>query len=333
MKARDKGLLASLFGNLSALFRRPPAERVEEPENPPASGTAGSTPLDALPKQTLLGQGRYRVLSTYAAAKTPDEANVYTARGTTSLSRCPNCDAAIVGDEVQSCAHCGADLRGITLIYPKFLVRETIDAQTFELSAKVAALRLRHPALIVPEDVFTETAFDPPRYYRVEPVLKPARELSSPQPAERVLRWGVALAQGMAYLHQYGVALREIDLEHIVISHRIARYVCIDNVVLLPREEYGQADVRFTENVRALAGMLLALVRASDGALAGDASSDDASSDDASSVFGGSSPGPTMVAGVVPATAVSAIPSSTTKKKPTRECRLDSRRNSITTKE
>jgi serine/threonine protein phosphatase PrpC len=267
MNVKDKGLLASLFDNLSALFRRSPAVRIEEPENLLVSETPNITTLDVLPEQTLLGQGRYRVLSVYAAAKGPDAAyNIYTARGTTPLSRCPLCNAPIVGEDMESCAHCGTSLRGITLIYPKFLVRETVDAQTFEASAQVAALRLRHPALIVPEDVFTETTFDPPRHYRVEPVFKRARDVTAPQPAEKVLRWGTALAQGMAYLHQHYVTLQKIDLEHIVVNDGLARHVCVDNVSLLPREVHGQADAYFAENVRALAEMLLALSRTSDGA-------------------------------------------------------------------
>ncbi|MGC9394983.1 MAG: Stp1/IreP family PP2C-type Ser/Thr phosphatase [Anaerolineae bacterium] len=246
------------------LKRRLPADRVEAPEDTSVSEMPDITPMDALPEQMLLGQGRYRLLNVYTAAETPDESNIYTARGTTPLSRCPECNAPIVGEDMQSCAHCGTDLRGITLIYPKFLVRETADAQTFETSAKVAALRLRHPALILPEDVFTETTFEPARHYRVEPVFKRAQDVASPQPAEKVLRWGIALAQGMAYLHQHYVTLQKVDLEHIALSDRIARHVCIDNVSLLPRELHDQADAHFAENVRALAATLLALLGASD---------------------------------------------------------------------
>ena len=265
------------------LRRRLPADRVEEPEDTLDSEMPDIATVDALPEQMLLGQGRYRVLNVYTTAETPDEANIYTARGTTPLSRCPQCNAPIVGEDMQSCAHCGADLRGITLIYPKFLVRETIDAQTFEASAKVTALRLRHPALIVPEDVFTETTFEPTRHYRVEPVFKRAQDVASPQPAEKVLRWGIALAQGMAYLHQHYVMLQKIDLDHITLSDGIARHVCIDNVSLLPRELHGQADARFAENVRALAGTLLALLGVSEEAPLNGTPSDGAPSDGAPS--------------------------------------------------
>jgi len=244
------------------LFRRNPrADRVEEPDNALVPETPDGATLDTLPERTLLGEGRYQVLNVYAAVEPARETyNIYAARGTTPLSRCPYCDAPIGGEESQSCTHCGNDLRGITLVYPKFLVRETIDAQTFETSAQLAALRLRHPALIVPEAVFTETTFKPPHHYRVEPIFKPARDVTSPQPVEKVLRWGIVLAQGMAYLHQRYVTLQKIDLEHIVISDSIARHICIDNVSLLPREAHAEADAYFAENVRTLAELLLALL-------------------------------------------------------------------------
>ncbi len=266
------------------LFRNRQVDRGGGSGGASAPATPDASTPDTLPEQTLLGQGRYRVLSVQTAVGRLDEAhNIYVVRGTTPLTRCPYCDAPIVGEGAQSCSHCGTDLRGITLIYPKFLMRETINAQTFEVSAKVVALHLRHPALIVPEDVFTETMFEPPRHYRVEPIFKRTQDVPSPQPVEKVLQWGGALAQGMAYLHQHYVILQQIDLEHIVFSDSIARYVCIDNVSLLSREVQAQAEAYFAENVRALATLLLTLLGApaadtpfdeapADGALPGNAS-------------------------------------------------------------
>lgn len=241
--------------------RNPGVNRGEKLFHTSGRKKANAAALATLPERTLVGEGRYLVLNVQAAAEMPDAAqNIYAVRGTTALTRCPYCDAPIGGEETRACARCGADLRGITLIYPKFLMRETVDPQMFQVSAELAALRLRHPALILPEDVFTETTFEPPRHYRVEPVLKRAQDVSSPQPVEKVLQWGVALAQGMAYLHQYYITLQQIDLEHIVIGDSIARHVCIDNVSLLPREVHAQADIYFAENVRALAALLLALL-------------------------------------------------------------------------
>jgi protein phosphatase len=248
---------------LFALLKNRRAGRVEGPDIIVAPEIPDAVAPDPLPEQTLLAAGRYLVLNIQTGREMTDAAqNTYAARGTTPLSRCPHCDAPIGGEETRACARCGADLRGLTLIYPKYILRETIDARAFQPSAQVAALHLRHPALIVPEDVFTETTFDPPRYYRVEPVIKRAQDVTSPQPAEKVLQWGVGLAQGMAYLHQHDVILQEIDLEHLTFSDHIARYVCIDNVSLLPPEVYAQADAYFAQNVRALAHLLLALLGA-----------------------------------------------------------------------
>ena len=257
-------LLAALLGGLLVAvvlliailllftrFRNPDLNRGERQH---------ATALDTLPERTLVGEGRYLVLNVQTAAERPDAQNTYAVRGTTSLTRCPYCDAPIGGEETRSCTRCGADLRGITLIYPKFLMREALDTQVFQTAAELAALRLRHPALIVPEDVFTETTFEPPRHYCVEPVFKCAQDVTSPQSAEKVLQWGVALAQGMAYLHQHYVILQNVDLEHIVLGDTIARHVCIDNVSLLSREAHAQAETYFAENVRALAALLLELL-------------------------------------------------------------------------
>ncbi len=249
------GVLLTAVLLLCARFRNPQPDAALGRTN-----TRGAV-LEVLPERTLAGEGRYLVLNVHAAAEMPDAMqNSYAVRGTTPLSRCPYCDAPIGGEETRSCTRCGADLRGITLIYPKFLMRETEDAQMFQVSAELMALRLRHPALILPEDVFTDTAFDPPRHYRVDPIFKRAQDVTSPQPIEKVLQWGVALAQGMAYLHQHYVTLQKIDLEHIVTGDSLARYVCIDNVSLLPREVHAQAETYFAENVRALAALLLALL-------------------------------------------------------------------------
>ena len=255
------GALLTAILLLFTRFRNPDLNRGEKSDATSERQKANAAALETLPERTLVGDGRYLVLNVQAAAEAPGAAqNIYAVRGTTSLTRCPYCDAPIGGEETHACAHCGADLRGITLIYPKFLMREAIDAQVFQTAAELAALRLRHPALIVPEDVFTDTAFRAATPLLREPVFKRAQDVTSPQSVEKVLQWGVALAQGMAYLHQHYVTLQNIDLEHIVLGDSIARHVCIDNVSMLPREVHAQAETYFAENVRALATLLLALL-------------------------------------------------------------------------
>lgn len=231
------------------------SRRVERAALAPQSPSLAAPP--ALPERTLLYGGRYRVLRLREATET---CNVYTARGAVPLNRCPNCDAPIVIEDGQSCAQCGADLREMTLVYPEFLVRETADARAFVESAQLTALRLQHPALIAPVQVFEETAFEPVRYYRVEPLFKWAPDVSPPQPPEKVLAWGIALAQGLAYLHHRYLVLPKLDLEHIAMDHGRARFVCIDNVRILPHALYPEAGRYFSENVQALAGLLLSLL-------------------------------------------------------------------------
>ncbi len=261
------GLTGALLLLVALLFLLRKRRRVEGQAAPTAylSQPTASAPA-VLPEKTLLNRGRYRVLKVHAASET---VNVYAARGTIPLSHCPRCDAAIEGDEVQFCTHCGTDLSGVTLVYPKFLIRETAEAQALSESSQLVALHLSHPALILPVDAFMETAFGPLRYYRVEPVIKRTVDVVPQLPA-KVLEWGIALAQGMAYLHQRYVVLRHVDVEHIVehivVDDGKVSFVCIDNARVLPQDADAQGESYFVENVRALARMLLAWLHGSSAA-------------------------------------------------------------------
>lgn len=213
-------------------------------------------PLSALSERTRLDNGQYEVLQ----VRQTSPFNVYVVRGTTPLSLCPSCSAQIDGDEMRFCTHCGADLRDMTLVYPRYLALESRDVSAFAESSQLVAQQLRHPNVVLSEAVFAETAFDVPRYYRIDAEFKPAADLSVPQSAETVLGWGIALARGLAYLHQHYVVLRAVDLDHVVVNHARAQCVGIDNAYVLPQDAYGQAATYFAQNVQALARVLLAML-------------------------------------------------------------------------
>ncbi len=257
------GLTGALLLLVALLFLARRRRRVEGQVVPTVYLSQPTAPAPAvLPERTLLNSGRYRILKVHAASET---ANVYAARATIPLSHCPRCDAAIEGDEVQFCTHCGTDLSSLTLVYPKFLIRETAEAQALSESSQLVALHLSHPALILPVDAFMETAFGALRYYRVEPVIKRTVDMAPQLPA-KALALGIALAQGMGYLHQRYVVLRRVDVEHIVVDDGKVSFVCIDNARVLPQDAYAQAESYFVENVRALARMLLAWLHGSSAA-------------------------------------------------------------------
>ncbi len=226
------------------VYRRRPMTRSATVSLPTISASA----LPALPEETLLNKGRYRILKVEATAET---ANDYVVCSTSPLNRCPRCGATVENEAVRNCGRCGADLSEVTLIYPKFRAHETLDAQAWDKSAQLVAMHLTHPALHLPLDVFMETTSGVPRYYCVEPLLNRAAGGPPPLP-DKVLQQGIVLAQGLAYLYQRGVALLHIDEEHIIRDGKNIGLVCVDNVDILAGDTSACAG-----NVRALAQMIL----------------------------------------------------------------------------
>lgn len=238
-------VIAALF-----LLRKRRRSRLSTP------ATSDAASLAVLPERTLLNNGQYQVLQ----ARQTSPVNAYVVRGTTPLSLCPQCNAKIEGEEMRFCKHCGADLRDMTLVYPKYLALETVDVAAFAESSQLVAQQLRHPNVVLSENVFAETAFGTTRYYRIDPEFKPATDLPVPQSPEKVLGWGAALARGLAYLHHHYVVLRYVDMEHIVVDNARARCVGIENAYVLPQDVYGQAATYCAQNVQALARVLLAML-------------------------------------------------------------------------
>ncbi|HOT91565.1 MAG TPA: protein phosphatase 2C domain-containing protein [Anaerolineae bacterium] len=230
---------------LLVLFYR--RRRVEKPVAISIS-TSTAPVLPVLPEETLLNNGRYRILKIHATSET---ANEYVVCGTTPISRCSHCGAPIESDEMRNCARCGADLSDVTLVYPRFRVREMVDARAWNESNQLMAMRLSHPALLLPLDTFMETTSGTPRYYCVEPFVSHTAG-RGPLSPDKLLQQGIMLAQGLAYLHQRGVVLRHVDEAHIVSDNKNISFVCVDNVIPLAGDENA-----FTGNVQALAQVML----------------------------------------------------------------------------
>ena len=219
-----------------------------------------SVPLEILPDQAALKEGAYVILRAKSSAAS---GNVYAGRGTTPLQLCPHCQTQVEGETERFCRYCGADLLDITRAYPKYVIRETADAQVLGPSSRLVALQLRHPGLLLPVDFFTDANSNPVRYYSVEPPYTAAVDLPVPQPADRVLPWGADLARGLEYLHQHHVVLRWVDLEHIVIDNSHARLIGIDNAHIVPQDMRSKAEVYFKHNVQALSQLLLGMLTGS----------------------------------------------------------------------
>ncbi len=230
-----------------------------------SSGNAGTQPLngasvafDWLPEGALLHEGRYQVLELRTAS---EDENMYRVEETRPVRLCPNCRTPGADPEERFCAFCGAEIAGARPLYLRYLVRESRDLHAFTAEAQILGLRLEHPALLLPHDVFVEAPYGPPRAYLVESEFKPATAdtLPVPQPLHTVLGWGIALAQGLDYLHRHQVTMGGVGLEQIALEGKTARWVNLRGASVISPEARARPGAFFARDVRGLAAALFYL--------------------------------------------------------------------------
>jgi len=242
----------------AATSPNPSSKRREELDTRPLPGASVAFAL--LPEGALLHDGRYVVVE----ARTNNErSNVYMVEDTTPVRSCPNCQAEATDPQEQFCPLCGADLSGIEPSYLRYLMQENSDERAFAVEAQLLEMRLEHPGLLLPHDVFAEAPYGPPRCYLVEPEFSPPLTTSLPVPQElhQVLEWGVSLAQALDYLHSHHVTLREIGpgyTNHIAVVGKKARWAHLGVAYVIPPEA-GPTANHFAQDVRGLAAVLLYL--------------------------------------------------------------------------
>jgi serine/threonine protein phosphatase PrpC len=211
-----------------------------------------------LPEGALLQEGRYVILE----VRTADErSNLYLAEDTTPVSLCPNCRAETSDPEEQFCAFCGADISGLAPLYLRYLILERADEQAFAAEAQLLAMRLEHPNLFFPRDVFVEAPYGAPRHYLVGPEFPPqlTTSLAVPQKLNQVLDWGVSLAHALSYLHRHQVTLGGAGLEYIALDEGVAYWAQLGKATVIPPEARSQATDYFAQDVRGLATALFYL--------------------------------------------------------------------------
>ena len=211
-----------------------------------------------LPKGALLRDGRYTIEEVRAA---DEQLNVYLVEDNTPIRLCPNCRAEASDPLEQFCSACGADLSGIEPLYSRYQMQESTNEQAFAAEAQLLGMRLEHPGLFLPHDIFAEAPYGPPRHYLVESEfsLPLAASLSLPQELTQVLKWGVDLAQTLDYLHRHQITLHEIGLDHIALEGKKARWAHLNKAYVLPPEARSMAASHFAQDVEGLAAALLYL--------------------------------------------------------------------------
>ncbi len=184
--------------------------------------------------------------------------NIYVVESLEPVLRCTKCGYDANGPRQRSCRNCGASLGGTIPYFPHYRVKESVDEQAFQ--AERHLIGLSHPHALLPREAFSETPYGSvARYYIVGPEIPPqlAATIRAPQEMPTVLEWMQQLAQGMAYLHNNGVALGPIDLWRVALENQQARWVDFT-----PCELVGEAEqpYRFGREVRALTEMAYYLI-------------------------------------------------------------------------
>lgn len=206
----------------------------------------------------LLGDGRYRVSRVLKDASTTPWYEVETV---SPFRVCPRCHAPSYSADTETCERCGQKLPPAD---PPTVLKahEVPDAGGLVHALDVLSRTPEHPTVIPPiELVMEHRETDHPRYYLIERNCdaKPLSALDLPQPLENVLEWGMALAQGLAYLHEHGLMFRELNANNIAISETGACWRSLDSLLDMRVETDTHPQDPESHNVRSLAQLLLQL--------------------------------------------------------------------------
>ena len=217
-----------------------------------------------LPEGALLHGERYVV----SEVRTVNEQlNVYLVEDNTPVRLCPHCQAETPDPQERFCSLCGADLSDVEPLHIHYLMQESADERAFAVEAQLLEMRLEHPGLLLPREVFTEAPYGPTRHYMVGPEFSPplASSLPVPQELNQVLEWGVSLAQALDYLHRRHVTLREVGpsdvgyINHIAVVGKRAGWTHLNVAHVVPPTARPTATSYFAQDVQGLATALLYL--------------------------------------------------------------------------
>lgn len=221
--------------------------------------TKASPSFAPLPKGALLNAGHYEIIEKRISNK---RLNIYLVKETEPVRLCPNCRQKPVDSEERFCAYCGADLSDAEEIHLRYLVQESSDGHAFQTEAKLLQLSLDHPALLPPHDFFEETPYGTlSRRYLVEAEYLPPRAttLSVPQELNKVLQWGIDLAQALGCLHQHNVTLQGAGIKHIALEKETAYWVDLGVAQVTPPTSSSETESYFAQDIQGLANALLYL--------------------------------------------------------------------------
>ena len=255
---------APLAEDVSGVAAQPPVPLEEEdstavtqPATPPKEGTTTQSlppsPFGPLPEDAFIGD-QYYVRQIQSAAP---HLNVYCVEDTLGVQPCPSpaCGFLYNPSDDKYCNRCGNELANVQVFHPPYLVKESDDEAAFSIEARIVELGLDDPALRLPRNVFQQRVGGAQRHYLIlPPPATPLTSVQVPQEAPQVLDWGIALAKGLAVLHQQGIAFGPLEGERIVVEGEQASWAEFSRCAVLDQPHQD------LEEVRALAGWLFYLL-------------------------------------------------------------------------
>ncbi len=168
-----------------------------------------------LPAGALLEHRRYEVINNISAG---GKLNVYAAWGSEEYKSCPQCGYGQNTLDSKFCQECSTDLSNVPATQQRYTIKESADKQIFANERQVVQRKLRHPHIIHLYDAFEYTPYKPPRTYLVSEDTRMLAPLSAPQHENQILQWGIQLANALAYLHQHGVAHRNVQVGNVRVN-------------------------------------------------------------------------------------------------------------------
>ncbi len=241
--------------------RRPPRVHIPEDDlatRPLARQSVDTIPLSApgygsLPVGALLDHRRYEIKRVIS---TGQKINIYLAEEDVEQRVCPSCREVRNRPTDQFCSTCGVELVNVPVTKPVYLIKESSDLKTFQAESQIATLKLSHPNIIAVHDAFLYAPYGQEQrsYLIIENAeTMPLVQLVGRQEEQTVLKWGIQLADALAYLHQNHVAHCRVKTENIVVDDGNARLINFNVASIIPEAGWQTiAPQRYAEDLQGL---------------------------------------------------------------------------------
>jgi protein phosphatase len=217
--------------------------------------TGRKIPVDALPQGTALHDGLY-IVEEYLSAS--EGIRTYRVRRTQPFYLCPQCDSELSDDVDAFCRVCGATLGVVPPTFRQYKLKVSKKENAFSIEKRIIEMNLKHSSLVLPLEMFIDSAMDTPEYFVVEPLEQEPvlTESQLPLPVDTVLAIGGNLAEGLTYLHSKHTTLKHMHLEDIVYLNNQARWLCYKNIHFMSEEESDNDSGKSSNNVIQLTSIL-----------------------------------------------------------------------------